>query len=357
MINKKKILLSIVVVLVIIVFIIIGIVFLNEKNKKYTTNSFKSSNYNKVIDCTKFNCNGNESRFPGDFGDGYKYIEIDNYNYYEKYINRIKKYLNKSVKNYSRNFFDNQKLIVFAYDGKIRDICEEDNKINIYFEHYISTTESKNTNLYFIEVSSKDIEVGNPWITLKSEPEDPHMSVDKPILYLYPEKDMNVTVKLKNKDILTTTYPKYNDGWDVYALTNGNLYDKDGNYYYALYWEEEKSKEVSFKEGFYVEDFQAIEFLEEKLSLIGLNERERNEFIMYWLPVLEKNKKSVVYFELTDERQRNNELIINPKPDSLLRVIMHVKKVSSKPKIKEQVFSTFERNGFVAVEWGGVKHN
>ena len=111
-----------------------------------------------------------------------------------------------------------------------------------------------------------------------------------------------------------------------------------------------------FKEGFYVTKDNAINFLEEKLSIIGLNYKERNEFIMYWLPILEKNKKSLVYFELTNSRQNYNRLIINPKPDSLLRVAIHVKKVNQKTSIKEEKLPRFERKGFTAVEWGGVIH-
>lgn len=176
----------------------------------------------------------------------------------------------------------------------------------------------------------------------------------KPVLYLYPEDKTNITVTFKNTDLLTTTYPKFKNNWSVTAYPNGDLYDKNGNYYYALYWEEEKNHNVDFTEGFYVTKDSAIEFLEEKLSIIGLNDKERNEFIMYWLPILEKNQKSLVYFELTEERDSYNKLIINPKPDSLLRVAIHVKKVNKKTSIKEQKLTSFARNGFTAVEWGGV---
>lgn len=181
-------------------------------------------------------------------------------------------------------------------------------------------------------------------------------TLDKPILYLYPEKEMNVKVYFENNELLTTTYPKFNNLWDVRVLPDSSIYDKDGKYYYALYWEEIPTKEIDFSTGFYVSGDNAIEFLEEKLSIIGLNDKERNEFIMYWLPVLENNKHNLVYFELTNEKQDGNKLIIEPKPDSLLRVTMHVKKVSKKTKIQEQKLTTFERKGFVAVEWGGVKY-
>lgn len=176
----------------------------------------------------------------------------------------------------------------------------------------------------------------------------------KPVLYLYPEKTTEVTVNFEHEDKLTTTYPKFKDEWKVTAHPNGDLYDKDGKYYYGLYWEEDSNHKVDFSEGFYVSKDNAIQFLEEKLSTIGLNAKERNEFIMYWLPILEKNEHNLVYFELTEERDSFNKLDITPAPDSLLRVAIHVKKVSGPQTIKKQKLDTFKRNGFVAVEWGGV---
>ena len=77
---------------------------------------------------------------------------------------------------------------------------------------------------------------------------------------------------------------------------------------------------------------------------------------MYWLPILEKNKKSLVYFELTEERESYNKINITPKPDSLLRVVIHVKKVDKKIDIKKQSLVKFRRKGFVAVEWGGTTY-
>lgn len=179
----------------------------------------------------------------------------------------------------------------------------------------------------------------------------------KPVLYLYPEKDKtNINVKFKNPDVLTTTYPKYKSYWEVKASKDGTLIDKNGRSYYGLYWEESGSIKVDFSEGFYVTKDNAIDFLEEKLDVLGFTEREANEFIMYWLPILEKNGKSVVYFELTESREAYNGLDITPKPDSMLRVAIHIKKVSKKPNIKEEYLPTFVREGFTVVEWGGVIH-
>lgn len=52
--------------------------------------------------------------------------------------------------------------------------------------------------------------------------------MEKPVLYLYPTENTNITVKFEHSEYLTTTYPKYNDGWSVNVDTNGNLYDENG---------------------------------------------------------------------------------------------------------------------------------
>ena len=178
----------------------------------------------------------------------------------------------------------------------------------------------------------------------------------KPVLYLYPEEKTKVMVTFEHPEYLETTYPKFTSKWIVDADVDGTLTDDKNKNYYALYWDEKKVHTVSFDEGFYVEKEDAIDFLEKKLSYIGLTEREMNEFIMYWLPILEKNGKSLVYFELTEERESYNKLNISPEPDSLLRVAIHIKKVDKKVNIKKQSLKKFKRKGFVAVEWGGMTY-
>ena len=63
----------------------------------------------------------------------------------------------------------------------------------------------------------------------------------KPVLYFYPEEDINVSVKFSHPEYLLTTYPKYDNGWEVKVLKNGTIVDKNREYY-ALYWDE-KSKD------------------------------------------------------------------------------------------------------------------
>ncbi|MBO5121325.1 MAG: hypothetical protein J6C28_06550 [Bacilli bacterium] len=178
----------------------------------------------------------------------------------------------------------------------------------------------------------------------------------KPILYLYPKEKTKVSVTFEHPEYLKTTYPKFNISWEVVADVDGTLTDKNNKNYYALYWDEKKVHSVDFSEGYYVHKDNAIKFLENKLDYIGFTEREANEFIMYWLPILEDNVHSLVYFELTDERESYNKINISPNVDSLLRVVIHIKKVDKKVDIKKQSLVKFKRKGFVAVEWGGTTY-
>ena len=240
------------------------------------------------------------------------------------------------------------------------DLDIQNGEVKIVADLKISCGECKPDRLVYLFKIDKDIDVNNvifDYNVVSNEKCDSEVIFKKPILYLYPTEDTQISVKLEHPELLLTTYPKYNNGWNVFVKTNGDMYDASGKYYYGLYWDEVDKSNVNFKEGFYVTSDKAIDFLEEKLSIIGLSDRERNEFIMYWLPVLEKNKQSLVYFEFTDEIEAHQKLMIHPKPDSLLRVRIHIKKVSKYVDIKEEKLPTFVRNGFVAVEWGGSNYS
>ena len=178
----------------------------------------------------------------------------------------------------------------------------------------------------------------------------------KPVIYLYPVEPTEVTVRFENPGNLITTYPKYAGEWRVFAGADGTLTDENGRQYYALFFDEERTHEVDFSTGFYVTAEGATEFLEEKLAALGFTEREADEFIMFWLPVLEKNGQSLVYFEQTAERDAECPIDITPAPESVLRVIIHIKKVDAPVGIEEQTLVPFERQGFTLVEWGGTTY-
>lgn len=175
----------------------------------------------------------------------------------------------------------------------------------------------------------------------------------KPVIYLYPEETTDVTVKIRLDGELTCTYPDYRDGWNVTARPDGTIIDKaTGKEYYCLYWEGESSAEWDMSRGSVVRGEDTAAFLEEKLTEIGLTPRERNEFIIYWLPRMQENAYNYITFH-TEDYSAAVPLDVTPQPDSVLRVFMVYAGVPEYFETAPQHFGGFERNGFTLVEWGG----
>ncbi len=182
------------------------------------------------------------------------------------------------------------------------------------------------------------------------------ISEAKPIIYFYPEQTTELNVKLGYPENLTCSYPKYENGWNIIANPDGSLIDiNTGRSLYSLYWEGNAKQKISMDEGFVIKGEDTISFLEEKLAILGLNEIEAEEFIVYWLPKLQNNKYNYIRFATIDEINKMMPLEISEKPDSLIRVLMEYKPLDKYIDVKEQELSTPARTGFVVVEWGGAE--
>jgi len=188
--------------------------------------------------------------------------------------------------------------------------------------------------------------------------DDRDIRLEKPVIYLYPTEKTEISIKLDfNQKQLKHTYPKYNPekGWNVIAEPNGNLKNvENGKDYYALFWEGESQKPTEIKQGFVVKGENTADFLEEKLAILGLNWRESNEFIMYWLPQMENNKYNLIHFS-TEEYTNNYPITITPRPDNFIRVFMVFEPLETAIEIPIQELTPAKRGGFTAVEWGGTK--
>ncbi len=178
----------------------------------------------------------------------------------------------------------------------------------------------------------------------------------KPVIYLYPETETDVSVKLDLDGKLTCTYPAYNTGWKVTAAPDGTLTDAQGQTYNYLYWEGEVNVRWDMTKGFCVKGGDTAVFLEEALAKLGLNRAEANEFIVYWLPLMEQNPYNIIAFQ-TDIYTDVARLQIDPAPDTLIRVFMAWRGTDTFTELPEQELTASERTGFTVVEWGGTEVN
>ena len=176
----------------------------------------------------------------------------------------------------------------------------------------------------------------------------------KPVIYLYPETETEVSVKLTLDGKLTCTYPAYKDGWTVTAAPDGTLTGENGQSYSYLYWEGETHAAWDMSQGFCVKGEDTAAFLEQALAQLGLNRREANEFIVYWLPLMEQNPYNIVAFQ-TEVYQDTAKLLIDPAPDTLIRVFMAWQASDSFVWLPAQTLTAPERTGFTVIEWGGTQ--
>ena len=185
-------------------------------------------------------------------------------------------------------------------------------------------------------------------------PREEMVAEEKPVIYLYPETETRVTVKLDLPGELTCTYPAYDGGWVVTAAPDGTLTDEHGRTYNYLYWEGEVANEFDFSKGFCVAGSDTAAFLEDALDRLGLTRREANEFLVYWLPRMQDNPYNLIAFQ-QEAYTESAKLTVSPQPDSVLRVFMAWKPLARPVDVPAQTLPGFERRGFTLVEWGGAE--
>lgn len=182
------------------------------------------------------------------------------------------------------------------------------------------------------------------------------MAPEKPILYLYPTEDTALTVTLGHPENVTCSYPAYSDGWQVLAHPDGTLEDlSTGRSLYALYWEGKNYPCSGKRDGFVVAGADSAAFLEEKLAQLGLNEREAEEFIVYWLPRLQASEYNFIRFVSQAELDRYMPLSFTVQPDTVIRVLMEYAPLDAPIRAEPQQLVTPVRSGFTVVEWGGMQ--
>ena len=182
----------------------------------------------------------------------------------------------------------------------------------------------------------------------------PAAECGKPVIYLYPSETTDVSVKVSPTGGFTKTEPDYGAGWLVKAEPNSTLYNyADQKIYPYLFWEGYALNYAMPDEGFVVAKNEVNKFLQEKLAIQGLNEKEINDFIEFWLPRMQSDPYYFVTFVPQAEFDKMAPLAVSPEPDSVIRVFMDFRALDKPIQVEQQKLATPERLGFTVVEWGG----
>ena len=388
--NEYKLLLFVGTLLIVCILLL----FISEEKKKIDSNfSYEQTLINYYLDNDGLTILDGEYLIYDDYFDYenfYDYIDywahekiydysnnLNNLSYYEmenvktEYREKIYKEvrnLKESIDNlnFDEKFFESNSLLIFEYsimhkvlhDISLIDICKDDDVLNVYLSsEYSGVVGGGDAVLFFVTAEKKHFKnIYDVNINIKeNDSTDPDVAY-KPIIYLYPEIERDISIKLGFKDNITVSYPKYNDGWKVKAKPDGTLIEYGTNReLYALYYENLNAIDFNIKkDGFVVSKEDVVPFLEEKLEILGLNSKEIQEFIIYWLPILEKNKYNYIRFATNEEIEQNMPLNIEPSPDTIIRVLMTFKGLDEQIDVSEQELVTPIRNGYTVVEWGAT---
>ena len=217
------------------------------------------------------------------------------------------------------------------------DLCVGD-YVDVYFDEMNEISEhSYEISAKLVEASDFELEPGVAY---------------KPVIYLYPTGETKIFISLDYNGTLTHTYPTYSNGWNVTAYPNGLLIDDNGKEYPYLFWEGESDIEYDLSKGFCIPGHQTEQFLRDRLGFMGLNQKELEDFIGFWIPFMEKNPYNKISFQTTAYTD-NAKLTVYPEPDSVLRIFMVFQPLDEFVEVEDQPLIEFERTGFALIEWGG----
>ncbi len=205
-------------------------------------------------------------------------------------------------------------------------------------------------------------------ITKNEKKEEKGLVMKKPVLYVYTDtpKQLDVSVQVKHGAI-TVTYPKPNVTskkeimWSVETTSDQKLVVKTRTYPYLFYEGVNLVPERGWTKYDTVFSSNLDSYFETVLSSFGLNSKERNDFIIYWAPLMIKNNWDVQWIHTMEldqlapikiknqgenESHETNRMWMIAKPSS-----GNQERIRMPEKISRGIHET------LVVEWGGQLMN
>lgn len=176
----------------------------------------------------------------------------------------------------------------------------------------------------------------------------------KPVIYLYPQETTQVSVNVVPTNGISVSEPAIGRGWNVIANPSGQLFNlANSKSYPYLFWEGFASNFRTPSEGFVVAKADVKKLFDEKLAILGMNDKETADFEEYWLPKLSEKPYYFITFVSQADLDKYAPLTVSPKPDSVIRVFFDYKGLDRKTTVVEQKLTPVTRSGFSVIEWGG----
>ena len=178
--------------------------------------------------------------------------------------------------------------------------------------------------------------------------------VKKPNIYIYPEQEENLIIKVlfPRGGSITVSEPLYNEGWHISVKPSG-IIDNEFRY---LFYECNVPHYFQTHEGWVVPRNELEMFFRDNMKEYGFNETEIDDFTEYWIPKLKEYEYYYIYPQTSDIINQLVELQFSKEPESTLRLYYLFKGVNTAEigYMQTASISRFTRKGFTVVEWGGM---
>jgi hypothetical protein len=177
----------------------------------------------------------------------------------------------------------------------------------------------------------------------------------EPVIYLYPERERRVQVRLGERVHVLSAAPAYRGAWSVRAAPDGSLRGLDARRSY-LFWEGMAGLLPRPERGFVVRQSDIEGFFRRTLPRLGLVGSEIEDFLRAWLPVFTEAPYYRIGFYDRATIDAYAPLEVEPVPTTVIRVLFDYQALSAPVPIHAPALPPPpHRDGFTVVEWGGVK--
>lgn len=176
--------------------------------------------------------------------------------------------------------------------------------------------------------------------------------VKKPNIYIYPTERIHLDIQLifPNGGKIIESTPNYENGWEIEVLPSGFI----NNQYDYLFYEAQIPELMQREYGWKINGIDLSSFFMNNLKSLLFAKEEIDDFIEYWIPLLDTTKTYVIYPQFNEELKKIIQLKFSIVPDNLIRVFYLIEESNENINIKTPQIPSFKREGFTVLEWGVI---
>jgi hypothetical protein len=189
-------------------------------------------------------------------------------------------------------------------------------------------------------------------ITGISDSDTLHFIIKKPNIYIYPTEpiDLNIQISFPNGGQIIKSIPAYNGNWEINVQPSGLI----NNQYEYLFYEARIPHLLQKEFGWIINGTDLSSFFMKNLDSLKFSTKEIEDFVEYWIPLLDENKNYIIYPQFNDILDEVVQLKFSTTPDYVIRVFYLLQEERGGEVINIPGMPSTTRNGFTVMEWGVV---